>query len=244
MPPPLRRPQPEPDIGAGNVAGVTGSPSRAAPSEEPNRPGDRWGRADAAALAGAAVMLVVTTALAVRGVSSAEAEVFARVNAGPDLLLGPVWVVMQLGTVGLAALVGAATGAALRRPLLALVFSATPVAAWFAARVIKDVVERGRPVAEGLPVTVRATADGGFGFVSGHSAVAFALATVISPYLPRRWRVVPFVLASAVALARPYVGAHLPLDVLGGAALGIAIGVVAHGVAVLVAGRRAPITPR
>lgn len=69
---------------------------------------------------------------------------------------------------------------------------------------------------------------GGLGYVSGHSAVAVALATVSSPYLRRRARRVAWALAAAVCLARMYVGAHLPLDVLGGAALGWAAGALVH----------------
>jgi undecaprenyl-diphosphatase len=42
--------------------------------------------------------------------------------------------------------------------------------------------------------------------------------------LPRRWRPVAWALAGVVALARVYVGAHLPLDVVGGAALGVVVG--------------------
>jgi predicted Ser/Thr protein kinase len=60
--------------------------------------------------------------------------------------------------------------------------------------------------------------------VSGHSAVAVALATVASPYLGRRARRVAWVLAGFVCLARMYVGSHLPFDVVGGAALGWAAG--------------------
>lgn len=202
-------------------------------------PGDRWDQGDVVLLAVATAVLAATTALAGRGTSAAEAEVFGWMNAPPDWLFGPVWVVMQLGTIGVAAVVGVATGYALRRPTLALIFAVTPVVAWLGARVLKDLVERGRPAAEGLVVTIRGTADDGFGFPSGHSAVAFALATVTSPYLPGRWRILPFVLASAVALARPYVGVHLPLDIVGGAALGLAIGAVAHGIAVLTTNRRA-----
>ena len=51
-----------------------------------------------------------------------------------------------------------------------------------------------------------------------------ALATVASPFLGRRARRVAWVLAGCVCLARIYVGAHLPFDVLGGAALGWAAG--------------------
>ena len=41
--------------------------------------------------------------------------------------------------------------------------------------------------------------------------------------LPRRWAVVTFVLATLNAVARVYLGVHNPLDVVGGAAVGLAI---------------------
>ena len=144
---------------------------------------------------------------------------FAAVNGFGDWLYRPVWAVMQLGTVGLAAVTGLVVGYVLRRPTLALVFALTPIVAWWAAKILKDLVERGRPAAEGLTVTIRGVAADGYGFPSGHSAVAFALATVITPHLSGRWRILPYALATIVALGRLYVGAHLPLDVVGGAAL-------------------------
>ena len=58
--------------------------------------------------------------------------------------------------------------------------------------------------------------------------MAVALATVSSPYLGRRGRRVAWALAAAVCVARMYVGAHLPFDVLGGAALGWAAGGLVH----------------
>jgi membrane-associated phospholipid phosphatase len=68
----------------------------------------------------------------------------------------------------------------------------------------------------------------GLGFPSGHTAVAFAMAVVVMPYLSIRWRVAVAVVAVVVAIARMYFGAHLPLDTLGGAALGVAIGACIH----------------
>jgi predicted Ser/Thr protein kinase len=59
--------------------------------------------------------------------------------------------------------------------------------------------------------------DRGLGYVSGHSAVAVALAMVSSPFLGRRACRVAWVLAALVCVARIYVGSHLPLDVVGGA---------------------------
>ena len=64
--------------------------------------------------------------------------------------------------------------------------------------------------------------------MSGHTTVAFACAAVLAPYLTRRWRVVGYALATAVALGRIVVGAHFPLDVVGGASLGLLLGYLWH----------------
>jgi glycosyltransferase 2 family protein len=68
----------------------------------------------------------------------------------------------------------------------------------------------------------------GLGFVSGHSAVAFALATTLAPELPRGARIAPLALAAVVAGGRVYAGAHLPLDVVGGIGMGVIGGVAAR----------------
>jgi undecaprenyl-diphosphatase len=59
-------------------------------------------------------------------------------------------------------------------------------------------------------------------FPSGHASVAFACATVIAWRVPRLG-VPAFVLAAAIAWSRVYVGVHWPLDVLGGAVLGVPV---------------------
>jgi hypothetical protein len=64
----------------------------------------------------------------------------------------------------------------------------------------------------------------GLGYPSGHAAVAATLYVVAAPHLRSRWRAGLAALTSGVGLARIYVGAHLPLDVLGGVALGAALG--------------------
>jgi membrane-associated phospholipid phosphatase len=63
----------------------------------------------------------------------------------------------------------------------------------------------------------------GLSFVSGHAIITFAIAGLLALVLPRRWAVVAFVLATLNAVARVYLGAHNPLDVVGGAAVGLAI---------------------
>ena len=42
--------------------------------------------------------------------------------------------------------------------------------------------------------------------------------------LPRRWQPVAWLIAAVVAIARVYAGVHLPLDVVGGAGLGLLLG--------------------
>jgi undecaprenyl-diphosphatase len=60
-------------------------------------------------------------------------------------------------------------------------------------------------------------------FPSGHTAIAFAAATVLSYYRPK-WAPAFFLLAVAIGFSRIYVGVHYPLDVLGGAVLGALLG--------------------
>jgi membrane-associated phospholipid phosphatase len=71
-------------------------------------------------------------------------------------------------------------------------------------------------------------------FPSGHASTAFACATVLAWASPRL-RIPVFVLAAAIAWSRVYVGVHWPLDVLGGALLGV---LVATALLTLAASRR------
>jgi membrane-associated phospholipid phosphatase len=59
-------------------------------------------------------------------------------------------------------------------------------------------------------------------FPSGHASTVFACATVIAWAAPRL-AAPAFVLAAGIAWSRVYVGVHWPLDVLGGAALGVLV---------------------
>jgi hypothetical protein len=70
--------------------------------------------------------------------------------------------------------------------------------------------------------------DTGLGYPSGHVAVAAALATAAGPWLPRPARRATWWAVWLVALGRMYAGAHLPLDVVGGAALGWAVAAAVH----------------
>ena len=57
-------------------------------------------------------------------------------------------------------------------------------------------------------------------FPSGHTSTSFACATVLSFFVPRAAPAF-YLLALAIGYSRIYVGVHWPLDVLGGAVIGL-----------------------
>jgi len=85
-------------------------------------------------------------------------------------------------------------------------------------------VDRGRPASVLEGVSLRGAEEGDEGFPSGHAAVSAALTVIVWPSASNGWRTTLAALAGFVPFARMYVGAHLPLDVVGGSALGLAIG--------------------
>lgn len=61
-------------------------------------------------------------------------------------------------------------------------------------------------------------------FPSGHAVVVWGMVWLVLPYLPRRWmKGVAIALGVGVMVARVYLGAHNPLDVVAGAGLGVLI---------------------
>jgi membrane-associated phospholipid phosphatase len=194
----------------------------------------------AAATAGAGILALSWLALGERHevVPDWEADVFKAINGLPDGLRWPLWVPMQLGSVWMCMVGAAVAYTVTRRVRPALVTAAAVVLAWAAAKGVKDFVERGRPADLLGGVEVRESGIHGAGYVSGHTAVAFALATTLAPLVPRGRRWAPFALAAVVGLSRIYFGAHLPLDVIGGAGLGLLCGVVASAAGGMLATRR------
>jgi membrane-associated phospholipid phosphatase len=173
--------------------------------------------------AGAVVLLLCALPVRADRVDTFEADAVLLVNDLPSVPFPIVWVPMQLGNL---LVVPAAILAALafRRWRLAAGLALAGAGVYVLAKVVKRFVERGRPSDVLDEVVVRGAAPHGLGFVSGHIAVVTALALVAWPWLPRWGRWAAGAAVAAVFFTRMYVGAHLPLDMVGGAALGVAVG--------------------
>ncbi len=94
------------------------------------------------------------------------------------------------------------------------------------ANLLKAGVKRLRPCKDPeighLVHLVNNYCSGMYGFVSGHAANSFALATFVSLLFRKKWVSTGMILwASAVSYSRIYLGVHYPGDVLGGALIGV-----------------------
>jgi undecaprenyl-diphosphatase len=159
-------------------------------------------------------------------VSAGEEAAFRAFNDLSPTLRVPVWASMQAGSLAAVGVAAAAAWPFNRRTSVALGGAGT--AAWGLAKVTKRFVRRGRPAQHLDEVRIHGTAQRGLGFPSGHSAVAMTLAIVGSPLLRPLARRAAWLGVGLVAADRQYVGAHLPLDVVGGLALGVLCGTAAR----------------
>ena len=178
----------------------------------------------AAVLGGAAVLCGSWVVVSLEAtVPRWEERVFRRINGLPDAVWPVAWAPMQLGSVAGSLLVVGVAGWVTGDRRLTLAVLGASQAAWWTGKAVKAMASRGRPAALLADVRLREAARG-LGYVSGHAAVAFALASVVAPSAPRRWRPAAFATAAVVGVCRVYAGAHLPIDVIGGAGLGVLSG--------------------
>lgn len=182
---------------------------------------------------GAAALVLVGSAVeARRGHPEWEWRIYRSINDAPDRLAPVVWLPMQAGSLSAPFALSGWSYWRTRRLDPALVYAASGFTTWLVAKGVKKLVGRGRPYDHDPATNLRLATktDGSLGYVSGHAAVASTLATVIG-----RGRAPAAVaglqaLALLVGVTRIYAGAHLPLDVVGGTALGILVGETANSI--------------
>jgi membrane-associated phospholipid phosphatase len=159
---------------------------------------------------------------------------------------GPLTVVFLLASAWwvkapLFVAIGAAGDVRARRhfPCAAATAAVGTFAAGALSMALKGSFDRPRPEFSGVGVDPAISTPSDPSFPSGHTLTAFAAAAVIASYHPRlRWPVLA--LAALVGFSRMYLGVHFWLDVVAGAALGLAVG---YAVAAL-AKRLSPVGPR
>ena len=154
-----------------------------------------------------------------------EERVFQAANGASDAIVIPTRIVMQAGTFGTVPAVSA-LALVTRRPRLAAEIAVGGTAAWFLAKAAKPLGGRPRPAGVLEGVRTREGIEGDLGWVSGHTAVATTLALTTSPWVPRWSRPFLAVIVWVTGFGRMYVGAHLPLDLVGGAGLGMMLSAV------------------
>ncbi len=175
-------------------------------------------------------MVVVTISLLVarQGVSPAEEWVFRLFNDLPDALYRPMWAAQFLGLL-LLPLGFAVVALVFKRWRLAIALVAlVPLKLIVEKQVLKQLIDRERPGTsicnEDLScLNLRDVPWSGVSFPSGHVIIAFGIGWLIAPYLTRRWQWVVLAVCLTVPVARMYLGAHNPLDVVAGAATGVVV---------------------
>jgi membrane-associated phospholipid phosphatase len=173
-------------------------------------------------VASLAVFAVCAVIVAEGRVGPIERAVFHAVNGLPDWLYRPMLLFQYLGVLAMPLVVALGALAFRRWRLAAALVLVVPLKLAL-ERVAKLLVERERPGTTVPDAILHGVPSAGLSFVSGHAIITFAIAGLLGLVLPRRWGIVAFVLATLNGVARVYLGAHNPLDVVGGAAVGLAI---------------------
>ena len=183
-------------------------------------------RRDLIVLAASLAVFAGCAVIAANGrVGPAERAVFHAINGLPGWLYRPMLAAQYLGVL-VVPLVVAVGALAWRRWRLAAALVLVVPFKLALERVAKLLVQRQRPGTTVPDAILRGVPHHGLSFTSGHAIITFAIAGLLVLVLPRRWGVVAFVLATCNGVARVYLGAHNPLDVVGGAAIGLAIAAV------------------
>jgi len=180
------------------------------------------------ALALAALPIFILSLLAVdseRMPGPLETALFELINQLGSWLTYILYPLGQYGAIFVVPIVALILSLFARKVRPAIYVLIAGTSAWITARIFKEIIGRGRPDAFFDNVIFHGPENfAGLGFPSGHAAVAAAMTTVIWPFVSPLVRRTLLILTAVVMFSRIYVGGHLPLDVIGGAALGVIVG--------------------
>ncbi len=170
----------------------------------------------------AALTLGVAAYVATKGTAAGwESTWFHAVNGWPDSWYRFMVVVTFFGST-LWAPVPVLVAFLLRFYRLAWRMALSILTAYGLVFTLKDLIDRERPL--GLFQNAHARiAETGMGFPSGHATLVTVVMLTLLPYMPWKLRWIVPLAIGLVALSRMYLGVHVPLDIIGGMAIGTGV---------------------
>ncbi|MGH3097790.1 MAG: DMT family transporter [Streptosporangiales bacterium] len=172
----------------------------------------------------AAIATLCTLAVMQGGVNPVESAIAEQLRRLPNWQVA--WhAIILLGSLGAIATIGAIL-LFLGRWRMALTSAAAGALASVIAGLVSAVT--GARTLHAVASSAANPVEPAMAFPSGHVAVAAALAAAVAPYLGRPARNSTWIGVLAVCVAEIVLGRHLPLGVLGGAFLGVAVASALH----------------
>ncbi len=193
-----------------------------------------------------AVLFAVSALLLKTGAVSWDVRLFRVLNEVPAALASVLTPLSHLflpgGIIAVVTLTVIYVVARNRSVLPVAAGAAAAAAAWVLSHMAKALADRPRPYEVVTGAVLRQQPAHGTSFPSTHTTVTLAIVIALVPFLPRALAAVAIAYAVLVGWSRVYLGVHYPLDVLGGAGIGMAVGgviLLALGVLLHRAGRSA-----
>lgn len=173
------------------------------------------------------VLLFVVTAFAAykRVFFDWEQSLFFAIYDLPRIFQIPFWLITQLGSAWLLVviavylLIGNVKSRVWGRRLVV-----NGVITYILVEAAKNIIARARPDLLLLTIKQKGLFElHGFGFPSGHTAMATIISLTLMTLLPKKWRWLPWLWILLVGISRIYLGVHAPLDIIGGIAVGVSV---------------------